>query len=168
MRDDVSPVRAMRRTLRPAVVAATCALLGAGPAAAQIGRLPLLAPLPAAGGSCRYADLVAASLRSQGIVHSIAWTGGSPSRMIAVGMDGRGRPRHLMVLASVPDGPRRRVGESVFVMFDPSGEAFTGSRQYYTLGTPARLSEDRNGALLPGDSVDAPALARAVARRCAR
>jgi hypothetical protein len=143
-------------------------LISAAPAQVppETGRLPLLADLPARGGRCRAAAASGALLRS-GHSQVMSWTGGSPERLVGITVDSAGRPRSLNVMMSVPAGGRtRREGESISAFLDARGRVERGDRRFYTLGTPARLSEDRRGGLLPGDSARALVLARAVAARC--
>jgi hypothetical protein len=147
------------------------ALLAVAPttaAHAQIGRLPLLAALPAAEGACRSGAMVTNALRPSGITRLVNFNGGTPSRLVAVGMDSLRRPVHLTVMASVPAGATRREGESVSIFFTPTGVVRTGSRRYFTTGTPASLSDDRQSGLLPADTAPAFALAQAVVQRCGR
>jgi len=133
----------------------------------EIGRLPLLADLPASGGTCNVANTNSA-LRKSGMVRMFMWSGDQPERLISVTTDGGGRPRSLHVLSSVPAGPKRREGESISAFLDAAGRVVRGDRSYYTLGVPARMSEDRHSGLVPRDSMQAPALARAVLARCRR
>lgn len=147
------------------------AVLAAAPiaaATAQIGRLPVLAALPATGGGCQPSPPVNDELRRAGITRIVGFNSESPSRLVSVGVDAARRPLTLLVLTSVPAGGRRRVGEGVTVFFTPSGAALRGSRTYTTSGTPSSLSEDRRSGLLPGDTAAAFALAQAVVQRCAR
>jgi hypothetical protein len=164
-------VRALRG---PAIVGAVAGLVvtiwsaaGSLPVGArQIGRLPLLAPLPARGGKCRNAP-VNASLRRSGIVRLTFYDGASLERTISVAADVRGRPSILMVMASVPAGEKRREGESLTVWFTPEGRVRRGDRRYYTMGVPATMAEDRQGGLLPSDASIGLELAKAVLALCA-
>jgi hypothetical protein len=140
----------------------------AGRRAPQIGRLPILAPLGPGTGDCR-SSAAPPELRNEGIVRmTMLVLDGTPSRMLAVSTNLRGGIAMFSAFYSVPAGPRRREGEHVMALFAPSGSLRSGTRSYYTTGTPARLSEDRSAPLSPRDAVAALALAKAVLARCAR
>jgi hypothetical protein len=96
----------------------------------------------------------------------LTWTGGTPERLVGVAVDTAGQPRYLNVMASVPAGPKRHEGESLTAFLDPRGRTERGDRRYYTMGTPASLSEDRQSGLLPGDSARIALVAKAVIARC--
>lgn len=61
---------------------------------------------------------------------------------------------------------RRGETETVTASFGPRGTVVRGSRSAFTTGTPARLSEDRNLALLPADTAGARRLADVLRIRC--
>lgn len=132
-----------------------------------IGRLPLLADLPTSGGACKVAN-TDSTLQRSGMVRMFMWSGDEPERLISVTTDSGGRPRSLYVLSSVKAGPKRREGESISAFLDAAGRVVRGDRSYYTLGVPARMSEDRHSGLLPRDSIQVSRLARAVLARCRR
>ncbi|MBM3906803.1 MAG: hypothetical protein FJ363_01870 [Gemmatimonadetes bacterium] len=133
----------------------------------QIGRLPILAGLPAKEGQCSVADPTD-DLQKAGVIRVIMFQGGEPQRLIGVGADTRGRPRSLLILSSAPAGERRREGESLQATFDASGRVTSGLRRYFTTGNLSRRSDDRNYGLLAQDTAQIPVLARAVIARCGR
>lgn len=86
-------------------------------------------------------------------------------RMLTLGLSAQGDPRHLLVMISDDTGGTRHETEMVSVRFDSSGRVMLGSRSAMTVGTPARLSEDRRSGLLPSDTAQAIALMRDI-KRC--
>jgi hypothetical protein len=131
---------------------------------ARVGRLPLLAAL-AAGASCT-ATPASATLRQKGGLVRIlnAQEPGRP-RLLSLGVTASGEPRMLMVTMNTRDGSRGE-GEAVTVFWAPNGTILRGDRSAYTMGTPARRSEDRRLGLMPNDSAQAQAMARALLRLC--
>ena len=71
----------------------------------------------------------------------------------------------LMVMMSTHDA-RRGEGESVTVFFGDDDAIVRGDRSAYTTGMPARRSDDRRLGLLPTDSAQVQAMARALVRVC--
>jgi len=136
-------------------------------AAPGIGRLPLLADLPPSGGVCKVAN-ANSGMQREGMVRLTMWHGGSPERLISVSTDRARLPRSLSIMSSVPAGPKRHEGESLFALVDTGGHVSRGNRNYFTTGVPARMSEDRRGGLFPGDSTQILGLAGAVLARCHR
>lgn len=128
---------------------------------ARIGRLPVLAPMRAATTSCR-ALPVNRALRDQGITGGVMARDSVARRLVSVGTTANGRVKTLSAMMSDSTGPHRSEMESVFILFDAEGRVQSGSHSAMTGGTPARLSEDRRGGLLPSDTAEAVALARAL------
>ena len=149
-----------------------CLSVAAGAAAPaqvppQVGRVPLLADLPAQGGACSTADPMD-DLRRAGVVRVVMFQGGDPQRLIGVGVDVRSRPRSLLILSRAPASERRGEGESLQASLDANGVVTGGWRRSFTSGSMSRRSDDKNLGLLAGDSAQIPVLARAVMARCAR
>ncbi|MBM3908840.1 MAG: hypothetical protein FJ363_12305 [Gemmatimonadetes bacterium] len=139
-------------------------LLAANPLqaqAARIGRLPVLAPMRAATTVCR-ALSVNAELRKRGITGGVMAQDSGARRLVSIGTTSSGRVRTLHALMSDSTGPKRSEMESVSVRFDAEGRVQAGTHSAMTGGTPARLSEDRRGGLLPSDTAQAVALAAAL------
>ena len=129
--------------------------------AARLGRLPALAPLPIARADCR-ALPISAALRRDGVVSGTMVKDTSIGRVVSLGLNAKGHPRILLVMISDDSGGTRHETETVTVLFDTLGRVTSGSRAAMTVGTPARLSEDRRTGLLPPDTSQAVALVRAV------
>lgn len=131
--------------------------------AARVGRLALLAA-PADRATCT-ATPATAALRKSGIVRIFNVEEPSHPRLLSMGVTAAGEPYMLRIMMSTRDD-RRREGESVTVFFGKNGVITHGDRSAYTGGTPARRSEDRQSGLLPTDSAQAHAMARALVRLC--
>lgn len=156
-----------RKTIAIIVSLLTSSLGSAGAQAARIGRLPVLAPPPATGGTCRH-DSVNAELRSAGIVRLISFSmeDSSSHRLQSVAIDRNGAVLFLSSMMGTRQA-RRGETETVSVFFDASGRVVNGKRSGFTTGLPTRLSDDRSDvALLRADTAAAIALARALRLRC--
>jgi hypothetical protein len=144
-------------TLAPAMVVAQ---------PARIGRLVVL-ELPRAGvGKCRF-ESPDAALRRSGIATMLTFQveDSTGSQLVSLGANTKGAPIMLMAMRGMSEG-RRREMETVDAFFAVDGSILRGSRSALTGGTPARRSEDRRAALLPGDTVAIRRLITALRRRC--
>ena len=133
---------------------------------ARVGRLPVLELPPTGIGTCR-TDPVNTALRRGGITRMISFTSSDSTshHLVSLGLDSNGRP--VMLMAMMGDRQKRRgESESVSVSFGPEGTVVRGRRSAFTSGTPARLSDDRQLALFPADTIVARRLADALRLRC--
>jgi hypothetical protein len=130
---------------------------------ARLGRLPVLAAPPSTA-RCVVRP-TSGDLLQSGIVRLLDIQFPAKDRLLSLGLDAKRRPRFLMAMMSTQEG-RRREGESVNVFFDDAGRLTHGRHDAYTTGVPARLSDDRSGGLLPGDSAQIVAVARTLLRLC--
>lgn len=121
----------------------------------------MLAPLRVEMAACQPMPTNAA-LRRSGVVSGTMVRDTAGGRMMTLSLGVRGDPRHLLVLISDDTGGTRHEIETVSVGFDSAGRVVLGSRSAGTVGTPARLSEDRRSGLLPADTAQALALVRAI------
>jgi hypothetical protein len=130
---------------------------------ARPGRLPVLAAPPSTA-RCIVRS-TSGDLRQSGIVRLLDVQFPAEDRLLSLGVDAKRRPRFLMGMMSTHEG-RRGEGESVSVFFDDAGRLTRGRHDAYTSGLPTRLSDDRIGDLLPGDSAQIVAVVRTLLRRC--
>lgn len=140
------------------------ALISPQAASAQIGTIPLLDSLPTAGKCERFAGN--AELKRLGEARMMTFSDAHPSRSITVGVDERGRPKDLMIIAGRPIPPRKSESENLIAFFTETGRVIRGDRHYSTFGTPASRSEGRHGGLFPADTAKIERLAKAVIARC--
>jgi hypothetical protein len=105
-------------------------------------------------------------MKRLGVSQMMTLTVGKPSRSVIVSVDERRQPKYMMVMMGRPIPPTKSENESLTAFFSASGEIVRGSRLYFTAGTPARMSEDRHGGLLPADTGKIVSLAKAVIARC--
>jgi hypothetical protein len=140
------------------------ALISPQAASAQIGTIPLLDSLPTEGKCERFAGN--AELKRVGDARMMTFSGVHPSRSITVGVDERGRPKDLMIIAGRPIPPRKSESENLIAFFTETGRVIRGDRRYFTLGIPASRSEDRHGGLSPADTAKIERIAKAVVARC--
>ena len=153
----------MRPSSLPLLLALSLSAINVLPAqVARIGRLPVLAPMRAATTSCRSLP-VNRELRDRGITGGVMARDSVARRLASIGTTANGRVKTLSAMMSDSTGPHRSEMESVFIVFDAEGRVQSGSHSAMTGGTPARLSEDRRGGLLPSDTAQAVALAKALA-----
>jgi hypothetical protein len=151
---------------RRAVVLAVCIGLPAHASQpARIGRLDVLAPLPASRIGCRFDMPVSAELRRRGIEKVVSVRDSSTGREIILAITSSGQSRNLTVMMGDSRGSRRE-SETLFVFFRTNGRVESGHRSATTSGMPARSSEARDSGLLPADTARAVSLARAVRQRC--
>lgn len=124
----------------------------------KIGLMPILRPA-VADGTCR----VGASEVERRVTYESHET---PKRSITVGASPAARefaPTFLEVRASqVADAGVDEI-ETLYVIFSPTGQIETGTRQYFT--TAANPNRERQG-LLPGDTAAAKQVALYVLDRC--
>ena len=149
---------------RAALLLLIGALISPRAASAQIGTIPLLDSLPTEGKCERFAGN--AELKRLGEARMMTFSGAHPSRSITVGVDERGWPKHLMIMAGRPIPPRKSESENLMAFFTEKGRVIRGDRSYFTLGTPASRSEDRHGGLFPADTAKIERIAKAVVARC--
>lgn len=134
--------------------------------AARVGRLPVLEPPRAGVGSCRN-NLLTGALRQGGLDRMINYRAADSNwhRLITLSLNVRGEPVMLMATMGTKDG-RRGESETVGVNFGPGGTIERGRRSATTTGMPARVSDDRQLGLLPGDTLAARRLETALRQRC--
>jgi hypothetical protein len=135
------------------------------PAAAQIGRFPILAALPA-NGTCKL-SAATADLRKQGIMTTVAFTNPASGRTISVSADARGRPAMMTAFIGLQVNARSE-SEYAMVLFGANGKVSRGTRAYNTsttTGSPAK-PVSQMGALAAADSDMAQRLAAQVMKRC--
>jgi hypothetical protein len=129
--------------------------------ASKIGKIPLLAQLPA-GGQCReqkHEGLTA-------IVREVTYEGDFPLRVIkvAVGQPTRSfLPVNLEGRVKKETAPGRVENETIYVVFNPDGSVQSGRREYFVsdLSSPA----ERQG-LLQGDEEAVKQLVQSVLQQC--
>lgn len=131
-------------------------------------RVAALAPLDGQAATCSTLT-VAPERRAEGIAHLVqVSTSGAAARRVRVGFDSVGRPVVLTAVAQarVP-GEAAGTVDYVELQFDAAGAVRRGQ---HARGTEDAPEGAPHGArpLAPADSVDGPALARAVRERCAR
>jgi hypothetical protein len=131
---------------------------------AQIGALPLLDSLPAAG-EC-HGLTVNDELQRQGVVRLVRFTSRSPTRSIFVAVNARGQPQTLTALTTRTLTGGKNEGEKVFAFFAESGRVASGDRSYTTLVTLANSPKDLHGGLLAADTTRVERLATTVLSRC--
>lgn len=135
---------------------------GAQPA--RTGRLPVLA-LPPNGPMTCSNQATTPELRRSGIVRILNVLDSANNRHLSLGVDATGAPKMFTASMSTHE-VRRGEGESVTAFFSETGAVVQGSRTAYTMGTPARLSEDRRLGLLPTDTSQIKALVHALRQAC--
>jgi hypothetical protein len=153
----------MSKTLLLTVVLLGCT---AATAHAQIGTIPLFDSLPAAGKCEQFPGN--AQMKGLGESRMTQFSGTQPRRTISVGLDERGRPKHVWIMAGRPISPSKSESETVMAFFTDAGRVARGDRHYFTTGTPARMSEDRSGGLFASDSAKIQQVVKAVIARCSR
>jgi hypothetical protein len=85
--------------------------------------------------------------------------------LVSLGMDAKGAPVMLMATIGTRQG-RRSESESVSAFFGAHAAVVRGRRSAFTTGSPARLSDDSQLALLPADTAAAQRLAGILRQRC--
>jgi hypothetical protein len=132
---------------------------------AQIGRFPVLAPLPK-DGKCGHAATTA-ELKKQGIDSTFTFDALNAGRNVSVSTDNKRHPVLMTAFAGVQVNKRSET-EYAMIFFKPTGLVLRGARTYSTSGTPSNASEERRSGLLKPDSALARQLAAQVVQRCAR
>lgn len=160
--------RVNHRRLRSGAVGLVAFVGCAVPLRAQIGRFQIFAPIAGASGRC-HATPIQSAIPGEAANRVVRLDlDGEPQRNLSVTTNARGGVATLVTFLSASAGGSRREGERAMARFDANGQLLRGERSYFTVATPATMSEDRSQPITKDDADAALQLAKRVLERCAR
>jgi hypothetical protein len=133
--------------------------------AAQVGKLPALAPLANLRGDCRSGNPNAALARL-GVRQINVFLTEKGGRRLSVATGAPGQIISFSAVATKRMNARRTENEFASAIFAPDGTLQLGTRSFSVTTMPASSAENQERRMTPQEGKDALALARTIAQRC--